>query len=450
MNSPVGKDSVKRALSAHAAIGLLAGALLYLICLAGTLAVFAEEWQRIEQPNAPEMAAIAPEAVQLAAGRVLESEKGMERTTHLFVHLPTEALPRTTVTTDHQAFHIDARGRIAGPEENSWTEFLGALHYQLNMHWRVGFTLVGITGVMMAALSISGIIAHPRLFRDAFRLRARDKGGVGLADWHNRLGVWTLPFSFALALTGAMIGLATVTGYGVAGAFYKGDIEAVYAPIYGGEGEPDKRPAGLPDVAAALREMGRLYPEARPTYVVIHDPLTAGQHVQINADHPRRLIFGEYYHFDTSGRFLEKTGLSDGTAGQQTAASIYKLHFGNYGGLPVKIAYFVFGMALCVMIATGTYIWLGKRERRGIYEPRLRNGWDAVVWGLPLALALTLAVRLTIGNAAPLTAIFWILTAVILFASPVIPPHWNVRAHLRRALAAGLIACMVGGALSFR
>src|SRR3546814_7936588 len=48
-------STVKRALSAHAAIGLLAGALLYIVSLSGTLAVFYQEFQRIEQPRAPEL-----------------------------------------------------------------------------------------------------------------------------------------------------------------------------------------------------------------------------------------------------------------------------------------------------------------------------------------------------------------------------------------------------------
>lgn len=447
MNSPISKDAVKQALSAHAAIGLLAGALLYLVCLTGALAVFAEEWQRIEQPDAPEMASITPEAVQNGIAKVLASESGRKKTTHLYVHLPTHGLPRATVTTDHQAVHLDRTGAVAGREENGWTEFLSQLHYMLHLPSLAGLTIVGISGVMMVALSLSGIVAHPRIFRDAFRLRFRDKGGVGLADWHNRLGVWTLPFSLAIALTGAMIGLATVTGYGMAASFYKGDIEAVYAPIFGGEGKADAHAAAVPDVAAALRAMARLYPEAKPYYVVLHDPLTAGQHVQIIAEHPRRLIFGEYYDFDATGRFMGKAGLSDGALGQQAAASTYKLHFGNYGGLPVKIAYFAFGIALCVMIATGTSIWLGKRERRGLHQPRLRNGWDAVIWGVPLALALTLAVRLLAGHDAPLTPIFWGLLVLILGAAVMLPPRWAVRMKLRQLLGLSLTACLAGAML---
>jgi uncharacterized iron-regulated membrane protein len=444
MNSPISKDMVKQALSAHAAVGLLASALLYLICLTGALAVFAQEWQRIEQPGVPEMAGIAPEKVQAAINQVVYSEKGKTKTTHLFVHLPDEDLPRTTVTTDHQAVHVDTEGKVAGPEENAWTEFLDQLHYQLHLPSTLGLIIVGIFGVMMVMLSVSGIIAHPRIFRDAFRLRARDKGGVGLADWHNRLGVWTLPFAIAIALTGAVIGLAIVTSYGIAQGFYGGKVEAVYAPIFGGEGKADTKPAGLPDAAAALHRMALLYPDAQPTYIVLHDPMTVGQHIQIIANHPRRLIFGEYYHFDASGRFTGKSGLSDGAVGQQVAASMYKLHFGNYGGLPVKLAYLLFGLALCGIIATGTSIWLGKRERRGIYQPRLRNGWDAVIWGIPLALAVTFAARLVIGNDAPLKAVFWLTSVLIIGAALILPPHYSIGRSLRRVLSVGLAACTAG------
>lgn len=447
MNSPVGKDAVKQALSAHAAIGLLASALLYLVCLTGALAVIGEEWQRIEQPDAPEMSAIAPEAVQKAVTRVLSDEKALKKTSHLYVHLPTPGLPRTTITTDHRAVHVDRTGKVAGREENGWTEFLSALHYQLHLPGIIGLTIVGILGVMMVALSLSGLIAHPRIFRDAFRLRARDRGGIGLADWHNRLGVWTLPFSLAIALTGAMIGMASITGYGLAASFYEGDLEKVYAPIFGGEGNADAHDAPPPDVAAALRDMASRAPQAQPYYAIVHDPLTRGQHVQIIATHPRRLIFGEYYDYDAAGRFRGKAGLSDGPLGRQVAASTYNLHFGNYGGLIVKIAYIAFGIALCAIIATGTSIWLGKRERRGLHHPRLRNGWDGVVWGIPAALAMTLAARLIVGPDAPLIAIFWGLLAIILGLSIAWPPQRAVRTRLQQLLAFALIASLIGMAL---
>jgi len=399
--------SVKSALSAHAAIGLLAGALLYLVCLSGTVLVFYEEWQRTEQADAPEMARIDPAAVQRGVAAVLASERGKPATTHLYVHLPVPELPRTTITTDHQAVHIDARGRIAVPEENHWSEFLYALHYTLHVPGVVGITIVGILGMLMVALALSGVLAHPRIFRDAFRLRMRHSGGVALADWHNRLSVWTLPFGLAIAITGAAIGLASVTAYAVAQLYHDGDLTAVYAPIFGAEAKPNTARAPVPNVAAALRHMEARHRDVPVTYVTLHDPMTAGQHIQIVGVPPRRLIFGEYYAFDGAGRFMGTAGLSDGAIGQQAAASNYSLHFGNYGGLPVKIAYAIFGLALTIVSATGVYMWLGKRRRRGIAEPRLLAAWHGVIWGAPAALAITLIARFTLGDAAPFTAIFW-------------------------------------------
>jgi len=420
MSVAIEPGTVKKSLSAHAAIGLIAGALLYIVSLTGTVAVLYQELQRVEQPNAPEMASIAPEAVQRGVEAVLASEAGQPSTTHLYVHLPDEELPRTAVTTDTQAVYLAQDGSITGPEEIAWSDFVVKLHYTLNLPVLVGITIVGILGVMMLALAVSGVVAHPRVFRDAFRLRARNDSGIGLADWHNRLSVWTLPFSVAIALTGALIGLASITAYGVAADDYQGDVEAVYGPIFGEEGEADTRPAPVPDVATALVHMAAEYPDVRLTYAILHDPLTRGQHVQIVGEHDKRLIFGEYYAFDADGSFEHVTGLADGEWGQQAAASTYQLHFGTFGGLPVKLAYLLFGAALTAVCATGTYIWLGKRRRRGIEEPRLRGAWHGVIIGTPLALVMTLLARSVFGNSFPFAILFWIGLAVSIIGGAVI------------------------------
>ena len=353
MSGIIQPATVKKSLSAHAAIGLIAGALLYIVSLTGTVAVFYQELQRIEQPEAPEMPSIAPAAVQRGVEGVLGSEAGEPTTTHLYVHLPVEEVPRATITTDTQAVHLGPDGLMAGPEEIAWSDFLVNLHYTL-----------------------------------------------------------TLPFSVAIALTGALIGLASIAAYAIAATDYQGDVEAVYGPIFGDEGEPDSRPAPVANVAGALSHMARAYPDVRVTYVILHDPLTRGQHVQIVGEHERRLIFGEYYAFDANGDFQHRAGLSDGDLGRQAAASTYRLHFGTFGGLGVKLAYLLFGAALTAICATGIYIWLGKRRRRGIDEPRIRGAWHGLVIGTPVALAATFAARLLAGNDFPFAIAFWSVTLI--------------------------------------
>ena len=433
-------DLVRRALAGHAAIGLLAGALLYILCLSGTLIVVHEEWQRWEQPAMPEMTAIAPGAVEAGIARVLATEADRSPTTHLWVHLPNEALPRTVITTDHQAVYLDAAGRIAGPEAHAWTEFLIHMHYYFHLPTVFGLTVVGAMGVMMAALALGGLLAHPRIFRDAFRLRRRGAPQLSYADWHNRLGVWTLPFNLAVSLTGALLGLATIMAMLMASLSHDGDIERVFSPIFGEEPAADARPAPLPNVAAAMRHMASAEPGVTPTYVILHDPGTRGQHVQILADHPRRLIFGDYYLFDAAGAFHGKAGMSDGTPGQQASASTYKLHFGSFGGLPVKLAYILFGLALTVISATGTWLWLMKRRQRGRASPRLEAMWTTVIWGTPILIAVAFPLRLALGPEAPLAILFWVVLALLLAGSAAVADARRLSLWMRSALAGTLLA----------
>lgn len=435
---------VQRALAGHAAIGLIVGAAMYLICLSGALVVIHERWQRWEQPQIAETPTIAPEAVQRGLEAVLAAQG--KPTTHLYVHMPTESLPRTVVTTDHGASYIDAEGRIVGREAHSFTEFLVNLHIYLHLPMTLGLIIVGALGAMLAALCISGVMAHPRIFRDAFRLRPRAHRQLAHGDWHNRLGVWTLPFGLALALTGAIIGLALVGAQLIANQHHGGDIEAAYAPIFGDEGKPDPRAAPVADVVPALQAMAAGRPDATPTYVTIHDPGTAGQHVAILADIPRRLIYGETFNFDGAGRYQGRVGLSDGPLGRQAAASIYKLHFGSFGGLPVEIAYIAIGLALSVVSATGVTLWLVKRRRKGLASPRLEAGWAVIVWGSPILMVATLWLRAVAGPDAPLVGFFWIALALALTAA-MARPFADLPRLLRLALAAMLTATAIGHAL---
>jgi uncharacterized iron-regulated membrane protein len=441
---------VQRALGGHAAIGLLASGLLYLIALSGTLIVIHDRWQRWEQPTVAETGAtLSPSAAQAAIAAGLAAAPGTPATTHLYLRLPDAALPRAVVTTDHGAWYVDAKGHIVAPEGHAWTEFVIGLHEYLHLPTTWGLMLVGALGVMLVALVLTGVLAHPRIVRDAFRLRARQDGGVARADWHNRLGVWTLPFALAVAITGAVIGLGAVGFDLYAKAYTGGDLERAYAPIFGHEPAPDPHSAPLPDVAAALRTLASRVPDAVPIYVTVHDPATRGQHVQILAEHPRRLIYGESYAFDAAGRWHGAVGLADGAIGKQAMASSYNLHFGNFAGLPVEIAYMAMGLALCVVTATGTTLWLNKRRRRGLPSERLAACWHVVIWGAPLLLVLALWVRAALGAEAPLVVIFWGGLALGI-AAAVMSPRRVGALKLRGATLAAVLATAIGHVLLLR
>lgn len=430
---------VARALAGHSLVGLTLAAFLYIVTLSGVVVVFNQELQRWEQPGMPEPQSIAPGAVQRAAEQMIAADGA--GTTHFYVQLPTDALPRVVLTTDFGASFADSDGRIVASEAHPWTQFLLDLHYYLHLPGTAGLTVVGMLGVVMLGLAVSGVLAHPRIFRDAFRLRLGGNPQLRQVDLHNRLGVWTLPFHVAIALTGAVLGLASIIAAGWAELEHDGDVEAVFGTVFGSEPESDRKPAPLADIAAALEHMETRYPELVPTYVIMHEPATRGQHLQILAEHPKRLIFGDYYNFDADGELLGNAGLSDGTAGQQLAASNYRLHFGSFGGLPVKLAYAAFGVMLAYMIVTGMNVYLTRRRVGGRPAPRLEAAWTATAWGVPAALALTLSTSAVTGSgAAALAGLFWsALAAFVLLAVTTGTSQARVSLLLRLLTAAGLL-----------
>ncbi|MEM9530418.1 MAG: PepSY-associated TM helix domain-containing protein [Pseudomonadota bacterium] len=407
-------DRVAKALHAHQVVALALGTLIYVLAVTGTLSVFNREIQRWEQPDAPEMTAISPTAAAAAAATVFESEE--TPTTHLYINFPQPDLPRTVITTDTQAFFANPDGTVAGREHFPWTQFLLDLHYYLHLPQILGLTVVGALGAFLIAMSISGFIAHPRIFRDAFTFR-RGAGLLPLADLHNRLSVWTAPFHISNALTGALLGLASILAFAIAASSFEGDTNRVFAPVFGGEGAPSEETAPLANIEGPLSYMAQEFPQLPLTFFILHDPGTAGQHSSVIAKHEDRLIFGDYYNFDAAGRFEGNVGLSDGTVGQQIIGSVYNVHFGNWGGLAVKLAYGLFGVILCIIIASGMRIYFLRRQQKGRPAPRLAAGWEAVVWGTPAVLAATLLAAVGAGlEGSVLVATFWaglVLTVVI-------------------------------------
>lgn len=414
---------VEKALSGHSSLGLAAAAFLYLLTVSGIISVFNHELQRWEQPGAPELTSVSPQAAERAAISTLAIQQ--PPTSHFFIQLPTDDLPRVVLTTDTRAVFADGTGTIAAEESHPWTQFVLDLHYYLHLPEKIGLTVVGMLGVMLLGSSISGFLAHPSIFRDAFAFRFSGSARLVQADLHNRLSVWTSPFLLNIALTGSVLGLASMTAFAIATFDHKGNTEAVFAPVFGEEPEKNNEAAPLAGIARALTYMQAEHPDIVANYVIMHEPKTKGQHLQILGIHPRRLVFGEYYNFDRDGEFVESVGMTDGEIGQQIVASMYPLHFGSFGGLPVKTAYALFGVALAYIISSGFKIYLLKRREKARPAPQLEAAWTGIVWGTPFALSLALLGSVT-GTLSPtaLPTVFWLSLSLALFIT-LTAPKWK-------------------------
>lgn len=412
---------VERMLTGHAGLGVATAALLYVLCLTGSLMVFHQEIARWEQPGVPEFASgEAVNANQAARAALSRASEASPR--DVTIVLPTQGMPRFAAYGGEQGWYATASGELVAPVAQPWFHFLESVHFYLTLPATWGLILVGSLGALMMALVVSGLLAHPRMFRDAFRLRLGSKRLVRETDSHNRIGLWATPFHLTIAFTGAALGLSVAVADISSLIKADGNGTSFFAPVFGAEPSRSEIIAPLPDFDRAISQLRTRHPSLKPWVVSLEHSGTRGQQAKILAKHPDRVIFGDYYHFNARGELTYNTGLSDGATGQQAFASLYSLHFGSFGGLAVKLAYGVLGILASVMVATGGNIWLIKRRHRQSAHPVLERAWVAVVWGTPAALGLTLLAGVGLGiTTGSLTALFWISLAGCLGASMALP-----------------------------
>lgn len=439
---------VRDMLAGHSALGLAFGALIYLVCLTGTLAVFVNELQVWEQADAPVVT--APDAVAVDRAAHAAMDAAAETVEALYVSIPTIGGQHLIVTArgaTEKEWVADAHGVLAARNRADWTDFIGDLHMTLMLPEPFGDALVGTIGVGLFALLLSGILAHPRIFRDAFALRLGGTRRLREADLHNRLSVWGLPFHVVVTLTGAFFGLSTILIYVLAAIAHGGNFDKAVGVLDGPRIAANSAPAPLPNIADLLGQVHATRPDGHPIFVGIDRPGTMGQRVMIMVDAPRRLIRGEEFYFDGTGRNLTRGGLVAGSIGLQVYSAAASLHFGTFGGEPVKLAYGVLGLALTVISAGGVSIWLIRRRDQGRALPCLEKAWAGIVWGAPLAIAA--AAIAAQAFKAPPSAVFWAVWLVLAASTLTLHSGEAASRWLRLGLATALLAMIVTDALIF-
>jgi uncharacterized iron-regulated membrane protein len=411
---------VRAVLRGHSSLGLAFAALIYLICLSGSIAVFAHEFQRWESATAPQVADVTPGAVQTAfEGAIAKGGPGVE---HVYITLPSADFPRLLFYVDakeDRQFLADASGQIVPGGDGAWTEFITRLHINLHLPRTWGGFLVGLIGVALLSSLISGILAHPRIFRDAFHLRLGGSKRLQEADLHNRLGVWALPFHIVISLSGAFLGLTTII-VGVLGmAMFNGDVNKVYGLFVPAPPVDDPRPAPVLD----LRPMFAKLPATggRVEYVFTEHPTEMGGAALFNVKHPDRLAGTDSYAFRRDATIYNASPAAENNAGEDILASMGVLHFGWFGGGLIKIVYFALGLGLTYLAASGVNIWLARRRDKGRPAPGWERAWAATVWGQPAGIAAAAVAGLAAASAPAAIGAWLIVSPIFLLAAIRLP-----------------------------
>jgi len=428
---------VRAVLRGHSSLGLAFAALIYLVCLSGSIAVFAHEFQRWESATAPQVTGVTPDAVQTAfEGAIAEGGPGVE---HVYITLPSADFPRLLLYVDageDRQLLADAKGQIVPGGDGAWTGFITRLHINLHLPRTWGGFLVGLIGVALLSALISGILAHPRIFRDAFHLRLGGSKRLQEADLHNRLGVWALPFHIIISLTGAFLGLTTII-VGVLGmAMFNGDVNKVYALFIPAPPVDDPRPAPVLD----LRPMYAKLPQdgGKLEYIFTGHPTEMGAAALFNVRHPDRLAGTDSYAFRRDATIYNEKRAATNNFGEDILASAGAVHFGWFGGGLIKIVYFALGLGLTYLAASGVNIWLARRRDKGRPAPAWERAWAATVWGQPAGIAAAAVAGLAIAS-TPAAIAAWLVVSLTFLAAAIRLPAGTLSRIGRLATGALLL-----------
>ena len=401
----------KRNYDLHSWSGVALGLFVYIVAFTGCPALFHQELQTWEDPArrlplAETPAPIHETFADWIEGNLEEGEElGFIRLTY-----PTEVEPyyagflevevhREDGGHDHTFYEERWDSRTAEPlgeRGHGLSHWLAAFHRELM--WpaqlggvQAGRAIVGIAGVILLLSIVSGVVAHTKIFQELFTLRFYRSMRLKWQDAHKVLGLWGLPFYTMIAVTGAVIGVVALLAPVIAMLTFKGDQEALIEAVLG----ETVKPTGVAAEMVSLDELGRLTEpgSGEPLhYLVLNNWGDENARFDLYFDPDTELSQVEGYQIDgVTGERIEDSMFENATTANRVLNATTPLHYGTYGGIALKLVYFVLGLSLAIITALGMMMWIERRLHGNegtkpdwIYKT-LSKLTVGVACGLPLA-----------------------------------------------------------------
>ena len=407
---------VARMIDSHSVLGLAFAALIYVVSLSGALTLFVEEislWETtVEKASVATVA--EPGVYQAALENLIREKPAYASLQSVVLYSPGEFSPlmigRLNMTdVDNEFMQREwlintATAELGDPFDTPLADLIEELHVALHLPSPWGRYLVGVLGVCMFCLILSGILAHPTILRDAFKLRFERNKRIAWMDVHNRLSVWGLPYHLALTFTGAFLGIVGLVIGALAMVAYDGDQDAALAAISGPqpiEGEPMREVVAIDSMLSEVRGTN---PDLPLELIVIREPQNAGGITQVTLLEHSHLASRVAFIYRNSGELLEQLGGEVTSAATTTLGVIQSLHYGTFGGYLIKTMYFLLALGLTWVTSTGMHVWFNRRQLEGRPVYRWRALWLGMTAGLSVGLSLA-ALATALGEGAHALAI---------------------------------------------
>jgi len=364
----------------HKWSSLVCTAFMLLFCLTGLPLVFGDELQELlsDEPPVANLPSGTPRANLDRIVSAARERRPQDHVWYVFVDdedhevavgmLPApEADPKTA-----RRLRFDARtGGLLNESEPSEVRPLTFLDLMLRLHRDLfaglaGELFLGFMGLVFVAAVVSGgVLYAPFARRQEFGVLRRASRRLWWLDLHNMLGVVTLAWALVVGATGVMNELSQP----LFALWQRTDVAEMLKP-YRGQSVPEV--SSFSSAQAAFDLAARTLPDRRPTSVVFPNGRIGSPHHYLiwtrgNAALTARLFTPVLVEV-VSGKL---SAVVEMPWYLRTLQVSRPLHFGDYGGLPLKIIWALLDLVTIVVLGSGLYLWLSRR--RSPIELRLRE-----------------------------------------------------------------------------
>jgi uncharacterized iron-regulated membrane protein len=350
----------------HKWTSLVCTLFLFVLCLTGLPLIFHEEIDRmLGATTAPD--SVAADAPMISLDRVLEigrAERPNEAITfavrddddpvwHLFI-APAINSPRIAAVVSIDG-HTGRILHVGASTRSPIVKFIADLHTDLLLDEK-GMLFLGAIGLCFVVAIISGVVVYGPFMRrlDFGTVRPRTRRAYWL-DLHNLAGIVLTAWMLVVGVTGAINTLAQQ----IARHWQRTELVEMIAPWRNAP-----VPAKLASAQAAMDTALASAPGMKVSSIAMPGSLFAGGH-----------HYGVFLNGDTplTSRLIRPVliNAADGTLSETRELPWYAkalfiskpLHFGDYGGMPLKVIWALLDLVTLVVLGSGLYLWAARLRK---------------------------------------------------------------------------------------
>jgi uncharacterized iron-regulated membrane protein len=231
----------------------------------------------------------------------------------------------------------------------SFTNQLVRLHSSLFLG-KKGEWLLGFFSIVFLISIATGLIQYRK---NVFAVLSFKKKFFRMANLHQLIGVWALLFNLMIVITGFWM-----QRYVFKKDFYK---SYSYASVL------KTSPSLFYSLDSSLRNIKERFP-AFTAHVIYFTQSKKGKTAVYGSQSSNSFIhskeFADAIFLDSTGNIARTAFVDEIDASSRYDIINSQVHFGQYGGVAVKIIYFLFGLTGGVLSITGFLLWYKRRQSK--------------------------------------------------------------------------------------